>query len=318
MDAGIWQVVLDSAPINDPLRLLPAMDHASCSVIVVNFNAGPVLTECIEALLDSTVPAQILLVDNASTDTSLERVLARWSGEPRLQVVRNLQNLGFSAACNKGLDRVKGRWILFLNPDCIVERDTLARMLLAVEGRADVGMAGCLIRNLDGTEQAGCRRREPTPIRSLSRVLRLGSVGLVSVGGGGLNMRREPLPSEPITVDAISGAFMLVRREAVERVGPLDEGYFLHCEDLDWCRRFRDAGFRILFVPDVEVIHHKGTGSRGRPVWVEWQKHRGMLRYFRKFHRHRHSIWMDLLVRVGVWGRFGALAAVMTIRRLRK
>ena len=294
------------------------MDHASCSVIVVNFNAGPVLTDCIQALLASTVPAEIVLVDNASTDTSLARVQERWAEEPRLQVVRNLQNLGFAAACNKGLDHVEGRWLLFLNPDCIVEPDTLARMLVAVEGRPDVGMAGCLIRNLDGTEQAGCRRREPTPIRSLSRVLHLGSMASGNIGSGGFNMHREPLPLEPVTVEAISGAFMLVRRAAVERVGPLDEGYFLHCEDLDWCRRFRDAGFRILFVPEIEVVHHKGTGSRARPVWVEWHKHRGMLRYFHKFHRHGRSTMMALLVRVGVWGRFGALATVMTVRRLLK
>jgi GT2 family glycosyltransferase len=129
-------------------------------------------------------------------------------------------------------------------------------------------------------------------------------------------MHREPLPPEPITVEAISGAFMLVRRGAIRRVGALDEGYFLHFEDLDWCRRFRDSGFSILFVPNVEVIHHKGTGSRGRPVWVEWHKHRGMLRYFRKFHRKDHFVLTNLLVRIGVWGRFGLLATLITVRRL--
>ena len=311
-------VVLSSDRIESPLRLPSAMDHASCWVIVVSFNAGPVLSDCIHALLDSNVPVRIVLVDNASTDRSLDSVEHRWAEDPRLTILRNARNLGFAAACNQGLDHVEGRWLVLLNPDCIVERDTLGRMLEAVEGRSDVGMAGCLIRNLDGTEQAGCRRREPTPMRSVSRVLHLGGRVSGSIGGGSFNMHREPLPSEPVTVEAISGAFMLVRREAVERVGPLDEGYFLHCEDLDWCRRFRDAGFGILFVPEVEVTHHKGTGSRSRPVWVEWHKHRGMLRYFRKFHRHGHSIWMDLLVRVGVWGRFGALATVMTVRRFLK
>ena len=89
-------------------------------------------------------------------------------------------------------------------------------------------------------------------------------------------------------VEAISGACMLVRRAALDDVGGLDEGYFLHCEDLDWCHRFRQAGWRVLFVPGVRVVHDKGVSSRARPVFVQWHLHRGMVRYYRKFLRDEY------------------------------
>lgn len=294
------------------------MSAPDCSVIIVSFNAGPVLLDCLRSVLHSTVAVEILLVDNASDDGILQQVSNEWGRDQRVRIWKNPTNLGFAMGCNQALPAASAPWLLFLNPDCVVQRETLGQMLEVVQGREDVGMAGCLIRNPDGTEQAGCRRREPTPMRSLSRVLHLSRIVPGRNGVGDLNMHREPLPPEPIPVEAISGAFMLVRREAIGRVGALDEGYFLHFEDLDWCRRFRDAGFSILFVPSVEVIHHKGTGSRGRPVWVEWHKHRGMLRYFRKFHRKGHFVLTDLLVRIGVWSRFGLLATVITVRRLLK
>jgi hypothetical protein len=118
-----------------------------------------------------------------------------------------------------------------------------------------------------------------------------------------------------VAVDAISGAFMLVRRRALATVGPLDEGYFLHCEDLDWCERFRRAGYVVLFVPDVTVVHHKGTSSRGRPMRVLWHMHRGMVRYYGKFLRDSYPRPLSWLVVAGVWLRFAALAAVALVRQ---
>jgi len=127
--------------------------------------------------------------------------------------------------------------------------------------------------------------------------------------------RGDPLPSYPVEVEAISGAFMFVRREAVAKVGPLDEGYFLHCEDLDWCLRFRQAGYRVLFVPGVAVVHDKGASSRGRPVRVLWHMHRGMVRFYRKFFRDAYARPFFWLVLAGVWLRFATLATLTLIKR---
>jgi hypothetical protein len=107
---------------------------------------------------------------------------------------------------------------------------------------------------------------------------------------------------------------MLVKREAMEDVGPWDEGYFLHCEDLDWCMRFRKKGWKILFAPDAKVIHHGGACSRSRPLFVEWHKHRGMIRFYRKFFRHQYPRSMWMLVAFGVWFRFVLVAGYYSVR----
>jgi GT2 family glycosyltransferase len=260
---------------------------------------------------------QLLLSDNASSDGSLEAVRSEWSADPRLVIRAHPENLGFARACNRVLAEATGDWILFLNPDCLLQPDTLERMFAVLAQWPDAGMAGCLLRNPDGSEQAGCRRREPTPWRSLARVIHLQRLRPDDPRLADFNMAREPLPTEPVAVDAISGAFMLVRREALDRVGPLDEGYFLHCEDLDWCRRFRDQGYQVLFVPGVEILHAKGESSRSRPVRVEWHKHRGMLRYYRKFYRDVYPRPLLWLVHAAVWTRFALVAPLVSWRRLR-
>ncbi|MFO7568493.1 MAG: glycosyltransferase family 2 protein, partial [Smithellaceae bacterium] len=129
---------------------------------------------------------------------------------------------------------------------------------------------------------------------------------------------QEAIPDGPVEVEAISGACMLVKREAFEDVGPMDENYFLHCEDLDWCMRFRQKGWQILFVPGARVVHDQGTCSREKPFFVEWHKHKGMMRFYRKFFRHQYPGPLFWLVTAGVWLRFGAVVFQKCMRRIRQ
>ena len=284
------------------------------TAIIVNYNSGPQLTVCVASLLASLVPIKVVVSDNGSVDDSLVRLAAFFGDDERVTVIRNGANLGFSVGCNIGLSHAGGDYVLFINPDCVVPPDALGRMRAIMDSQPEVGMAGCLIRNLDGSEQAGCRRYVPTPWRSLVRVLRLDRVFPDVPRFQTFNMKGTPLPSHPVAVEAISGAFMFVRRSALEKVGPFDENYFLHCEDLDWCMRFTRQGHAILFVPDVEIMHLKG-GSRASPIFVEWHKHKGMTRFYRKFFRDRYPWAMMLLVIVAVYLRFTLLAPVLLLRR---
>ncbi|HKX52379.1 MAG TPA: glycosyltransferase family 2 protein, partial [Nitrosospira sp.] len=205
--------------------------------------------------------------------------------------------------------------VLFLNPDCILSKNSLPRLLHVLEMNPKAGMAGGLLINQDGTEQAGGRRAVPTPWRSLVRAF-----GLYRFERYwprlffDFHLHKQSLPPGPLEVEAISGALMLVRQEAIQDIGPWDEGYFLHCEDLDWCMRFRNKGWKILFVPDAPVVHYKGTCSRSRPIFVEWHKHRGMMRFYRKFFRHEYPGALMWLVAAGIWLRFGAIATVYCIQ----
>lgn len=204
---------------------------------------------------------------------------------------------------------------MLLNPDAVIKPDTLEKMLETLVAYPEAGMAGCLLRNPDGTEQIGCRRSVPTPWRSLVRVFHLDILFPYHPRFRNFVLTRQPLPETPVFLEAISGAFMLVRREALEEVGLLDEKYFIHCEDLDWCMRFRQAGWKILFVPKVEVVHYSGTCSKDRPVFVLWHKHKGMIRFYRKFFRQQYPWPLMLLVTAAVWMRFMLLAGLTLFER---
>ena len=288
------------------------MSHAiSCTI--VNYNAGALLRGCVDSLLACPLDIEIIVVDNASSDGSLDSLPAL----PQVHVIRNSANLGFAAACNIGGQVASAPFLLFLNPDCHFLPGTLATLLAGLQAGERVGMVGGLLVNEEGVEQGGGRRAVPTPWRSFVRAF-----GLHRFAHRwpklfyDFHLHKQPLPEEPIEVEAISGACMLVKREAVEDVGLWDEGYFLHCEDLDWCMRFRKHEWKILFVPDAIIIHAQGACSHSRRVFVEWHKHKGMMRFYRKFFRHQYPGAVMGLVAAGVWLRFGLVAVYYTARRL--
>ena len=293
------------------------MSNPVVSVIVVNFNGGALLLEAISALLATDLPLEIFVCDNSSSDGSfhfLKSALAQDAiRHVSLQFIDNKDNLGFSAANNVAISRAAGEFVLLLNPDCIVKPDTIPQRVDVMRRQPDGGRAGCLILNKDGTEQKGCRRQLPTPMSGLLRSLNIRRAPQQTL----IDQVDLPLPDEPVDVQAISGAFMLLRREAIDDVGLMDEDYFLHCEDLDYCRRFGDAGWRVLFVPTVSVTHHKGACSTSRPVRVEWHKHQGMLRYYNKFLAFDHSFAFNQIVKAGVYARFCLIAAKSAVERLR-
>jgi GT2 family glycosyltransferase len=286
------------------------------SVVVVNYNAGHLLAECVHAALPQT--GEILVVDNASLDSSIKDCAALFADEPRLKIIRNESNLGFAAACNIGYSRASHDFVLFLNPDCRLDDGTVCGLLQVLQTDTAAGMVGGLLLNPDGTEQGGGRRAVPTPWRSFVRAF-----GLTRLANRwpklffDFHLHKQPLPDRPIEVEAISGACMLVKREAVADVGLWDEAYFLHCEDLDWCMRFWQRGWKILFVPSARVTHALGACSRSRPVFVEWHKHKGMVRFYRKFFRHQYPGVVMWLVVVGVWLRFGLISAYRLVRAWR-
>lgn len=285
------------------------------SAIIVNYNGGELLTRSVAGVLSSPMPIEVFVVDNGSKDNSLELLRTEHGNDKRLIVIENGRNLGFTRANNIALKRAKGDFMLLLNPDCLVEHEAIGRVLATMERFPEAGMAGCLIRNEDGSEQAGCRRSVPTPWRTLVRVFHLDKLFPNHRRFRNFVLTREPLPDKPVYLEAISGAFMLVRREAIVQVGLLDEDYFLHCDDLDWCMRFQKAGWRILFVPDVAVTHYQGTCSAGRPIFVAWHKHKGMIRFYRKFFRHQYPLPLMALVIAAVWSRFAAVAVYELTKR---
>jgi GT2 family glycosyltransferase len=285
-----------------------------CDVIIVNFNAGDFLTAAVESVLRTTSVAHVYVVDNASTDGSLDLLPRDCDG--RLSVIHNTANIGFAAACNIGFLRAASENILLLNPDCCVIDDAVDQLLTALRSADRVAMAGPLLLNTDGSEQAGGRRKLPTP--SLVLGWATGAVHLsrlLHFHFSDFLLHRDALPEGPVEVEAISGACMMVRREAITDIGPLDEEYFLHCEDLDWCMRAWRRGWKVLFVPEAKVVHHKGVSSRSQQLTVEYYKHVGMTRFYRKLLGQTRPRWFLALLAAGVWTRFGGKAAFHLLSR---
>lgn len=282
------------------------------SVVIVNYNAGDVLLECVARAQQQA--EQIIVVDNASTDGS---IAALRNAFPKVKLICNERNLGFAVACNHGAIAADGNYILFLNPDCILEPHAIQKLTQALNSAPDVGMVGGLLVNPDGTEQIGGRRTIPTPRSSLVRVFGLNRFRIHNPKlFSDFSLHLQPLPAHPLEVEAISGACMLVRRDALEEVGLLDEGYFMHCEDLDWCMRFHQGNWKVLFVPDARMVHYKGHCSKSRPIFVEWNKHKGMMRFYQKFFRDQYPGPLMYLVALGVWMRFCMIVFFYPIDRL--
>ncbi|MDP5238442.1 glycosyltransferase family 2 protein [Uliginosibacterium sp. 31-16] len=307
-----------SAPDEAGRRMLmpAAAGLSSVSVIVVNYHAGSCLLDCVRSLLSQC--GEVVIVDNSASDaadSSVQNVREIYRGDARVLLLPQLTNLGFAGACNIGVGAARGDWLLFLNPDCVLHEHAVSELLKALHAAPDAGMAGALLLNPDGSEQAGGRRAVPTPWRSFVRAF-----GLVRFEKryprlfSTYDLHALPLPMGPEPVEAISGACMLVRKSALEDVGLLDEGYFMHCEDIDWCMRFRAAGWQVLFVPDARVVHAKGACSQARPVFVEWHKHKGMVRFYRRHFRHQYPGVLMLLVMLGVWARFLMVAGASLLR----
>ena len=284
--------------------------YADTHAIVVNYNAGEWLDACIDSLLGSTYPVRICIVDNASTDGSVDRIATGLHTSPNIKLVRNKENVGFSRANNQALRNDAAEFFVLINPDCVVEADTIGKVVAAMTHHPDIGLASCLIKNADGTIQKTCRRKFPTPWSGMARTL--GMHSLFPDRFEDFDYGDQESTEELEYVEAVSGAFMVARASAIEVVGDLDEGYFMHCEDLDWCKRFWDAGFKVAFVPDAFVTHKKGAS--GRSLRVNWYLHQGMLRFYKKFYIDEYPKIFVGLVYLGVFLSFLAKSTLILVR----
>lgn len=291
--------------------MMLAACNATIDAVVVTYQSASTIDDCLQRLRNALGVAAIRVVDNASTDGTLVIVQRHALADPRVRFIANPDNPGFAVACNQGARAGTADWIAFVNPDCLVERDTLSTLhaLAAPHGV----MLGADLVDEDGVRDVSARRRDPDFSEMLRRGLR---IERAASSRAALAVARDDAVQLQ-WVDAISGALMLLPRTLFERVGGFDEGYRLHAEDLDLCRRVREAGGRIAVANDVTVVHVRGVSSRSRPVFVEWHKHRGLWRYFRRFEAARHGAGLKLAVFAAIWLRFplAALRAVLQARR---
>ena len=274
------------------------------SVVIVNWNAGAALSDCLRSLYQyhSGFILDVIVVDNAGTDQSagmVEKVF------PQVRLIRNSANYGFAVACNRGLEAadISSPYLLVLNPDTVFEYDVLSTLVSFLEAHREAAAVGPRVLGEDRTLQRGCRRREPTPGAMLSRSLGLDRLFPHSRFFAGYSYGDLPADLTHL-VDSLSGSFMLVRREALERVGSFDERFFMYAEDLDWCRRAREAGWRVYYHPAVAIVHTRAVSSRQRPLARLWHFNHTAIQYIRKHHAREYPVPVRPLLYLAVAFRF--------------
>jgi N-acetylglucosaminyl-diphospho-decaprenol L-rhamnosyltransferase len=264
-------------------------------VVVVTHASAATIEACLFRLLAARDVFRVVVIDNASPDDTAERVARMAMRDARLSLVVNDENRGFSAACNQGATAIAQPWVAFVNPDLYVERDTLSRLVRHARERAGAGLLGVELVDEEGRVDPASRRADPS-LRE--QIVHLGRRDNLYLG-------RDPaVVLQP--VDAVSGALMLLPTGLFVRIEGFDEGYRLHAEDLDLCRRVREAGYEVLVANDLRVVHVRGVSSRRRPAWVAWHKHRGLWRYFRKFEADDIAWAWRPLVFAALWLHFVA------------
>ncbi|WP_337926344.1 glycosyltransferase family 2 protein [Luteimonas saliphila] len=264
---------------------------ADIVAVVVSHQNGSTIEACLTRLRAAAGIAQIRVVDNGSTDATLAVVQRHASLDPRVRFIGNPDNPGFAVACNQGARDADAPWIAFVNPDCLVGDDTLSRLRAHARALDVPALLGVDLVGEDGVRDPAARRRDP----DFGAMLR-------GAAARDLSVPRDPARAlQP--VDAVSGALMLLPRTLFERIDGFDPGYRLHAEDLDICRRARAAGAVVAVANDIDVLHLRGVSSRSRPVFVEWHKHRGLWRYFRRFEWERRGGVERCAIWLAIWSR---------------
>jgi len=285
----------------------------SLEVVVVSHGAEALLRRCLASLRQhppATKPMRVTVVDSGSPDGTPEMVAREF---PEVRLLRE-GNIGFSAANNLVLREDRAEAVLLLNPDTEVYAGTLDAALARLAVDEGIGMVGVKLVTESGELDHACKRSFPTP---LAAVAHFTGVGRREGAGGALSQYRatELGDDEPGEVDAVNGAFMLCRGEAVREVGLLDEGYWLYMEDLDWCHRFWDAGWKVFYEPSGVALHVKGgSSSSRRAARQEIAFHRGMGRFYRRFEAPERNPLLNAAVYTGIGAKLTISLAITALR----
>ena len=271
-------------------------DRADIAVVVVSHESASTLDACLQRLRAAHDVAEIRVVDNASQDGTLELIQRHAAMDSRVRFIGNPDNPGFAVGCNQGAKETTAPWLAFVNPDLMVEADTLSRLRVHADALGGEVLLGVDLVDEAGVHDAAARRRDPDFAAMLSSPAQASKLGVA------VDPSTNPQP-----VEAISGALMLMPRSLFDRLDGFDQGYRLHAEDLDLCRRARMAGAVVAVANDVCVLHVRGVSSRARPLFVEWHKHRGLWRYFRKFEAPHRGLFARAAVFALIWLRFASV-----------
>ncbi|UCE98821.1 MAG: glycosyltransferase family 2 protein [Planctomycetota bacterium] len=274
------------------------------SIVIVSWNTCDILRDCLESVYLETkgVQSEVIVIDNGSSDGSAEMIKKEFSA---VNLIVNEENRGFAAANNQGMAIAQGRYVLLLNSDTIVLNNVISKTISFADNHPEAAVVGCRVMNPDKSLQPTCFM-----FPSILNML-LSASYLYKLFPKSKFFGREQMTwwdrSDIREVDVVTGCFMLVRQEAIKQVGTMDEQFFMYADETDWCYRFRQAGWKVLFTPDAEIIHLGGASSKSLRAEMILQTRASILLFFQK-HRSTFSyrlaclaFSMHALIRIPYW-----------------
>ncbi|MBO4487034.1 MAG: glycosyltransferase family 2 protein [Bacteroidaceae bacterium] len=282
------------------------------TAIIVNYNVKHYVLQCLLSLRRAAkgLDWEVFVVDNNSSDRSVEYLKENFSegSFPQLHIIANADNPGFGKANNQAFLQAKGDYVLYINPDTFVSEDTLHQCLTFMEKHPDAGCLGVKMLNANGTFAPESRRGVPTPWASFCKITRLSKLFPRSKTFGYYYLQHLPI-NEPAQVEIVSGAFMMVKREVVSRVGVFDEDYFMYCEDTDLSYRMLKAGMHNYYLP-TQILHYKGESTRQNTYSYVNNFYKAIFIFFKK-HFNSHIFLLRILIYAAVY----VLAAFSFLKR---
>jgi N-acetylglucosaminyl-diphospho-decaprenol L-rhamnosyltransferase len=299
-------------PVRQPTN--GGSSNAEVSIIIVNWNSLAYLRECLQSIYDTCAERhyEIVVVDNASVHDETIPIRAEF---PSVVTIRSARNLGFAGANNLGLQRASASTILFLNPDTLVIGDALAAMLAELKRAPGAAAIGCKLLNTDGSVQTSCIQRYPTILNQIFDLEFLRTHWpLWRIWGIGPLFSDTP---DAVDVEVISGACLMITREAFERVGTFSERYFMYAEDVDLCYQTRRAGWRVCYTGKASIVHHGGGTSKPRKgnEWVAIMQRQAILKFCRMAHGGLYAAGYRCAMAFNAAARLVLLAVLFPFRR---
>lgn len=291
------------------------MPPTTVSIVIVNWKTPDLLAACLDSIAtrdSGHANFEIFVVDNNSGDGSVEMLKERF---PNVLLTENPQNVGFAVACNQVIPEATGRYILLLNPDTTITDNAISAMAEFLEARSEVAAVGPKVLNPDGSLQLACRRSFPSVSAAFFRLSYLSKLFPANEKIARYNLTHAD-PNQELEVDALSGSCMMVRKEVVDEIGLLDEDIFMFGEDIDWCWRIKENGWKVVYIPSSVIYHVHGASSRLRPIGATINLHKGMEVFYRKHLAKKYWAVFNLLVYTAIWSRAALFILVNLFRRV--
>lgn len=283
------------------------------SIVIVNWNTKELIRDCLDSIYKNTknLNYEIIVVDNNSTDESISMLKESFCSYSNFTLIENKDNKGFASANNQAIKISKGESILLLNPDTKINGDVLKRSYECLNEEEKLGIVGCKVLNPDGTIQLACRRMIPTPKDAFYKLFGLSRLFRKSSNLTRYNMTYVS-EDDFLDVDSVSGCFLMIKKDVIDKIGYLDDKFFMYGEEMDWCLRAKKAGYIVRYCPVGTIIHYKGESSKQLGIKATFEFYRAMFVFYNKNNSKESNFILNIIVYMGIF-LLGFLAITKSI-----